>query len=53
LKFLSKAEIKISMYYVCLTFDFDAYSTWIHRKMLDYSNLSRGEFAKGGRWKDT
>lgn len=36
------------MYYVCLTFDFDAYSPWIYRKMIDYSNLSRGEFAKIG-----
>jgi peptidoglycan/xylan/chitin deacetylase (PgdA/CDA1 family) len=36
------------MYFVCLTFDFDAYSPWIYRKMHDYSNLSRGEFADVG-----
>jgi len=36
------------MYYVCLTFDFDAYSPWIYRKMTNYTNLSRGEFAAVG-----
>lgn len=36
------------MYHVCLTFDFDAYSIWIVRRMTNYTNLSRGEFASVG-----
>lgn len=35
-------------YHVLLTFDFDAYSPWIWRKMTNYTNLSRGEFASVG-----
>ncbi|MEM0260891.1 MAG: polysaccharide deacetylase [Sulfolobales archaeon] len=33
---------------MCLTFDFDAYSPWIYRKAINYTNLSRGEFASVG-----
>ncbi|MEM0439815.1 MAG: polysaccharide deacetylase [Sulfolobales archaeon] len=36
------------MYHVCLTFDFDAYSLWIARRLTNYTNLSRGEFASIG-----
>lgn len=36
------------MYWVALTFDFDAYSPWIARKLANYTNLSRGEFASIG-----
>lgn len=36
------------MYDVLLTFDFDAYAPWIYRKMANYTNLSRGEFAAMG-----
>jgi len=36
------------VYTVLLTFDFDAYAPWIYRKMANYTNLSRGEFAALG-----
>ena len=33
---------------VCLTFDFDALSSWIYRKSATPTQLSRGEFALVG-----
>jgi peptidoglycan/xylan/chitin deacetylase (PgdA/CDA1 family) len=36
------------MYWVNLSFDFDAYSSWIARGLTNYTNLSRGEFASIG-----
>jgi peptidoglycan/xylan/chitin deacetylase (PgdA/CDA1 family) len=36
------------MYWVNLSFDFDAYSLWIARGLTNYTNLSRGAFASIG-----
>jgi peptidoglycan-N-acetylglucosamine deacetylase len=38
----------VSRYLVCLSFDFDALSSWIYRKMATPTQLSRGEFALVG-----